>query len=155
MTSSGQGRAEGGSAGAASAGPPRASVGVVTGERLGRLSLRWDAIYCTVLGIGVTVGSAWLAPLLGLSAALVTVLGLAVVAWAVLLTWLTSRLRLRTALRLVLLANVLAAAGIAASSVVVTSLLVGVVVATVAADVAAFAVSQAVAMGRLPASAPA
>lgn len=123
------------------------------GERLGRLSLRLDAAYCTVLGAGVALAAPAISPALAMPAWLLAAVGAAVVVWAGLILLMLARLRLRTALRLVMIANLLAAVAVAAISVTGAAVLIVLAVLAVAVDIALFAGSQAFALHRLrPAS---
>ncbi|WP_024357178.1 hypothetical protein [Leucobacter chironomi] len=119
------------------------------GERLGRLSLRLDAAYCGLLGAGVALAAPAIAPTLALPAWLVAAVGVAVVVWAGLILLMLARLPLRTALRLVMIANLLAAAAVAAVSATGAAVLVALAVLAIAVDIALFAASQAVALRRL------
>ncbi len=119
------------------------------GERIGRLSLRLDAAYCTVLGIGLAAAAPFIAGPLLLPVVAVVAIGVAVAVWAGLVLLLLARLPLRAALRYVLSANVVAAVGVAAFSTTGASVLLLLAVLAVAVDVALFAGSQAVALHRL------
>jgi hypothetical protein len=120
-----------------------------SGERIGRLSLRLDAAYCAVLGVGVAVAAPVISGPLPLPVAAVVATGVAVALWAGVVVLMLARLPLRAALRCVLGANVLAAAGIAAFSTTGATVLLLLAVLAVAVDVALFAGSQAVALRRL------
>ncbi|GMA22417.1 hypothetical protein GCM10025864_01760 [Luteimicrobium album] len=120
-----------------------------SGERIGRLSLRLDAAYCTVLGIGVAFAAPLIAGPLPLPVAAVVAIGVAVAVWAGVVLLLLARLSLRAALRCVLSANVVAALGIAAFSTTGATVLLLLAVLGVAVDVALFAWSQAMALRRL------
>jgi hypothetical protein len=120
-----------------------------SGERIGRLSRRQDAAYCTILGIGVAVAAPVIAGPLPLPVAAVVAIGVAVAVWAGVVLLLLARLPLRAALRCVLSANVVAAVGIAAFSTTGATVLLLLAVLAVAVDVALFAGSQAVALRRL------
>ena len=119
------------------------------GERVGRWSLRLDAAYCAVFGTVLAVSAPALTSVLALPAAVLMAAGIVVVAWAGLVVGLLARLRLRPALRLVMVVNVLAALGVAAVSVAAATAFVVLAVLAVAVDVALFAASQAVALRAL------
>lgn len=119
-------------------------------DRLGRWSLRIDAAYCLVLGVAIALGAGPVAHLVGLPPAVISVVGLVVVAWAGGVCWMLTRLPSRVALRVVMTANVLAAVAVASASVAVATALVAVALLTVAVDVALFATSQAVALRGVP-----
>lgn len=120
-----------------------------SGDRVGRLSLRLDAAYCTLLGAGVAIAAPMIAASLPVPVWTLVVAGVAVLLWAGLLLVLLARLQLRTALRLVMVANLLAAAAVAAVSSLGATLLVLAAVLAVAVDIALFAGSQAFALRRL------
>lgn len=135
------------------------------GERLGRLSLRADAVYCLILGItllivgslvpavspeaAVEVGTHVLAPS-GVGAGWVSAIGILVAAWGMVVAQLERRRPLRQALTAVLVANVVAALALGAVSALIGGVLLTATLAALALDVAAFAVSQGVALGRQP-----
>jgi hypothetical protein len=123
-----------------------------SGTRIGRLSLRLDAAYCTLLGAGVAIAAPAIATSLPMPAWAFVAAGLAVVGWAGLILFMLARLPLRTALVLVMVANLLAAAAVAAVSVLGATLLVLAAVLAVAVDIALFAGSQAFALRRLRAA---
>lgn len=123
-----------------------------SGERIGRLSLRLDAAYCTVLGAGVAIAAPTISDALRVPAWVLVAAGAAVVVWAGLILLMLGRLPLRTALRLVMVANLLAAAAVAAVSAAGAALLVVLSVLAVAVDIALFAGSQAFALRRLRAA---
>lgn len=102
-----------------------------------------------MLGAGVALAAPAIAPTLALPAWLVAAVGVAVVVWAGLILLMLARLPLRTALRLVMIANLLAAAAVAAVSATGAAVLVALAVLAIAVDIALFAASQAVALRRL------
>lgn len=119
------------------------------GERIGVWSLRLDALYCAIAGVAVALWAQPLAVLMALPPGVLVVAGCAVVAWAGLVVWMVSRVKLRAALRLVMVVNIFAAMLVAAVSSVAASTLVVLAILAVALDVALFAASQAVALRRL------
>lgn len=121
----------------------------ITGEQIGRWSLRVDSAYCAVLGGAVLATAPAVASVLALPAVVISGVGIAVLLWAVVVLGLLSRLRLRAALRLVMTVNVVAAAGVAAVSATAATGLVVLAVLAIAVDVALFAASQAVALRSL------
>ena len=125
----------------------------IDGHKLGRWSLRIDAAYCTVLGMGVAAFSAQIAEGVALPPLLIAAVGITVVVWAGSILWMLARLPLRFALRLVMIANLLAALGVAFISIAAATLLVIAAIVTVAIDIALFATSQAIALRALPARA--
>ena len=116
---------------------------------MGRVSLRLDAAYCTLLGAGVAITAPAIAASLAVPAWMLVATGVGVVVWAGLILVMLARLQLRTALRLVMVANLLAALVVAAVSTLGATLLVLAAVLTVAVDIALFAGSQAFALRRL------
>ena len=121
----------------------------MTGHGLGLLSLRIDALYCGVLGVGVLVGAQRVAPAVALPTAVVASLGAAVLVWAAAVAVMVVRLPLRPVLRVVAVANLVAGAVIAAFSIAAAGALVVLALLAIAVDVVAFAASQALALSRL------
>ncbi|MDO5082839.1 MAG: hypothetical protein Q4D89_05500 [Arachnia propionica] len=119
-------------------------------DRLGRWSLRLDAGYCTVLGIVLACSAGWVARAVAIPPSLVAAVGVAVVVWAAGIVWMLRRLRLTSALRIVMVANTVAAVAVSLVSVTAATPLAMIAVLTVAIDVALFAVSQAVALRPSP-----
>lgn len=126
----------------------------IDGRRLGLWSLRIDAIYCTLLGAAVALGSAPISAVIALPQFLIAGPGGLVVLWAALVLWMLRALRLQTALRLVMSVNAVAALIVASCAAAATSTLAAVAVLSIAADVALFAVSQAVALRALASRQP-
>ncbi|MGO3846598.1 hypothetical protein [Agrococcus casei] len=120
-----------------------------SGERIGRLSLRLDAAYCTVLGAGVAFTAPSIATALPVPVWVLVTAGVAVVFWAGLILVMLARLPMRAALRLVMIANLLAAAAVAALSLTSAAVLVVLAVLAVAVDIALFAGSQVFALRRM------
>lgn len=122
----------------------------VNGHRFGIWSLRLDAIYCTILGVGIAVSASSIADVISLPEPLIAVVGIIVALWAGLVLFLLARLQLRMALRLVLGVNILAALLIAVSAATAGTMLAVVAVLAIAIDVALFAASQIVALRCMP-----
>ncbi|MFV0433715.1 MAG: hypothetical protein ACK5LO_07045 [Leucobacter sp.] len=122
----------------------------IEGRKLGVWSLRLDAIYCTLLGGTVALGAAPIAAVVAIPQPLITAAGIAVVLWAGLVLWMLMRLRIQTALRMVMGVNILAALLVAVCAVAAGTLLTVVAVLAVAVDIAIFAGSQALALRTLP-----
>lgn len=116
------------------------------GERIGRRSLRWDAVYCVVLGAAVLVAAPWVGSGVALPVPVIAGVGAAVIVWAGLVVGLLRRLPLRMALRIVMVANVVAAVAVASVSVAAATGFAILVVLAVAVEVALFAASQAAAL---------
>lgn len=123
---------------------------MVDGERLGRWSLRIDAVYCASLGAAVAFLAPVLAGPLGIPGEGIRAAGAAVVVWAGVVAALLTRLDLSAALRVVMAANIVAALAVAAVSTIAGTALAVISVLAVAVDVALFAASQAMAPQRLP-----
>lgn len=126
-----------------------------SGRTIGAWSLRLDAIYCALLGAGVALTAGPIAAVVALPQPLIATVGVAVVLWAGLVLWMLKKMQLRGALRMVLGVNVLAAVLIAVCAAAAAHLLGVVAILTIAVDVAFFAVSQAVALRRIPVAAAA
>lgn len=120
-----------------------------SGERIGRLSLRLDAAYCTVLGAGVALTAPSIATALPMPVWALVAAGVVMVLWAGLILLMLARLPMRAALRLVMVANLLAAAAVAALSITSAAVIVVLAVLAVAVDIALFAGSQAFALRRM------
>jgi hypothetical protein len=123
----------------------------IYGEKVGRWSLRLDAVYCAVLGTAVALFAEQIAQRMAFSPLLIAAVGIAVVVWAGGIVWMLARLPLRLVLRLVMTANVVAAIAVGFASVAAATVLIVAAVVTVAIDVALFATSQAIALRELPA----
>lgn len=118
----------------------------VTGERLGRLSLRVDAAYCAVLGLGVIATAPLLKDLLAMPTSGLVAVGGLTVAWAGGLCWLLARASLPVALRIVAAANILAASALAGFSSLAATAPLTIALIALAIDIALFAGSQLVAL---------
>lgn len=123
----------------------------IDGERLGHWSLRLDAGYCAVLGAVTAIFAGRIAESATLPPIVVAIVGCAVIGWAGGLLWMIGNLKLRLALRLVMVANVFASIAVLAVSATAATLLLAVTIVAVAVDVALFAVSQAIALRAMPA----
>lgn len=123
----------------------------IDGDTFGRWSLRLDAAYCAVLGTAVALAAGWIAQGVALPPLVIAAAGVAVIVWAGGVLWMLSRLPLRRALALVMIANVLAALVVGFVSATAATVLIVVAVMTVAIDIALFAASQAIALRSLPA----
>lgn len=121
----------------------------MTGDRLAYLSLRFDAIYCIILGLVVAVTAPFAANAVALPPALLIGVGSATFAWGV-YVWRASRQRpIRTSARLVMVANIVASLGLAATGIVAGTTVLALAAFALAIDVAAFAVSQGLALRRI------
>ena len=117
----------------------------INGQKFGRWSLRLDAAYCIVLGAAVALFAGRIAEGVALPALLIVAAGVAVLVWAGGIIWMLAYLPLRSALRLVMIANLLAALAVGFASATAETLFVVLAVVTVAIDIALFATSQAIA----------
>ncbi|MGV2985060.1 hypothetical protein ACNPNP_15275 [Microbacterium sp. AGC85] len=121
----------------------------MTGDRLARLSLRFDAIYCIALGLVVAVTAPFAANAVALPPALLIGVGSATLVWGA-YVWRASRQRpIRTRARLVMIANIVASVGLAATGIVAGTTALALAAFAVAIDVAAFAFSQGLALRRI------
>ncbi|UJP10715.1 hypothetical protein L2X99_03380 [Microbacterium sp. KUDC0406] len=120
------------------------------GRTLGVWSLRLDAIYCTLLGAVVALGAAPIATVVMLPQPVILLAGITVVTWAGLVLWMLARLSIRIALRTVMGVNLLAAVLVGLCSAAAGPVLAAIGVLAIAIDVLLFAVSQALALHRLP-----
>lgn len=121
------------------------------GRRFGTWSLRLDAAYCLILGLLVVGMAPQIATVIALPRLLLLATGVSVVAWAVLVLWMSARIRVRRALQIVLAVNIIATLLIATASVTAASAVVVLVVLATALEVALFAASQAIAIRALDA----
>ncbi len=121
----------------------------MTGDRLARLSLRFDAIYCIAIGLLVTATAPLTAQGVALSTPLLVSVGGATFVWGAYVWWASYRRPIRTSLRLVMIANMAASLGLAATGLVAGTTVLTLAAFALAIDVAAFAVSQGVALRRL------
>lgn len=118
----------------------------MSGDRLAHLSLRFDAIYCVVLGL-VVAGTAPLAARgVALSAPVLVGVGGAVFTWGAYVWWASFRTRIRASTRFVMSANIAATLGLAATGLVAETTALTLAAFVLAVDVTAFAVSQGVAL---------
>ena len=115
-------------------------------EHSGRLSLEMDAAYCAVVGGIVSLGARRLGTLLELQVPAVLGAGAATVAWAGLVSRLSTAENWRRGVGLVATANLFAASGLGAVAARQRSLSGRLILAAVATDVATFAVWQAIAL---------
>ncbi|RRD48115.1 hypothetical protein [Arachnia propionica] len=122
----------------------------IDGDRLGRWSLRLDAGYCAVLGVALACSAGWVTRAVAIPPSLVAAVGVAVVVWAAGIVWMLRRLRLTSALRIVMVANTVAAVAVSLVSVTAATPLAMIAVLAIAIDVALFAASQAVALRPWP-----
>lgn len=127
----------------------------MTGDRLAYLSLRFDAIYCAVLGLVVAVTTPLTTQAAALPAPLLVGVGGGTFLWGAYVWWASQQRPIRTHTRLVMIANIAASLGLAATSLVSGTTVLSLAAFVLAIDVAAFAVSQGVALRRLKGAATA
>ena len=111
-------------------------------ERSAARWLRLDAAYCAAGGVLAVVLADRLSELFGVPSRLLVGLGLAAVAWAVLLEVMSRTRRLRSALAAVCVANAIAAAACAVLAALATEAAGRLLLAAVAIEVGAFAAVQ-------------
>lgn len=121
----------------------------MTGERIARLSLRIDAIYCMVLGIAIAGTAPLTATSVAVPLAVLVVVGVAVFAWGGYVGWASRQQPIRTSTRFVMIANIAASLALAATGAVSGATTLALASIVLAIDVAAFAVSQGVALRRM------
>lgn len=121
----------------------------MTGERIARVSLRIDAVYCVVLGLLIAASAPLTSDSVALSPLLLLGIGAGTAAWGC-YVWAASRaVPLRSRTRLVMLANIAASSALAATGLLSGTVVLSVTAVVLAIDVAAFALSQGVALGRM------
>lgn len=124
----------------------------MTGDRLARLSLRFDAVYCIVLGLVVAVTTPFTTSGLALPPALLIGIGGATFVWGAYIWRASYQRSIRTSARLVMVANIVASAGLATTGIVAGTTVLALAAFALAIDVAAFAVSQGIALRRIKGS---
>ena len=128
---------------------PHPSDAFMSGDRLGLLALRWDAVYCVVMGIALAVLCVPIGSWTGAPSAVVAAAGVFVIVGGVAVGWMSSSLDRAHALRIVLSANVIATAALVTTSAAATGVLLTLTAIVIAIDVGAFAAGQAIALRRL------
>lgn len=114
------------------------------------MSLRIDAVYCILLGVLITASAPLASSSLALHPLLQAGIGVATAVWGG-YVWMASRsVPLRSHTRFVMVANIAAAAGLATTGLVAGTVILSVAALVLAIDVAAFAVSQGIALRRMP-----
>jgi hypothetical protein len=118
------------------------------GERLARVTLALDAVYCAVLGLMAIVMRARIGGLLGIPGTLVGALGAAVVGWAYVVLGQTVRFDWRRGIEETMTANTVAATLLALVAALHPSRRASALLAFVSLDVMSLAVAQAVSLIR-------
>ena len=118
------------------------------GERLGRVALALDVIYCLLTGALLVLFRARVGGLLRLPAPLVAAAGGAVAGWAVIVLGQTVRIDWRRGIKQVLTANVVASVVLAVVAAFHPARGARVLLAFIALDVMALAVAQGISLVR-------
>ena len=118
------------------------------GERLGRVALALDVIYCLLTGALLVLFRARVGGLLRLPGPLVAAAGGAVVGWAVIVLGQTVRIDWRRGIKQVLAANTVAAVALALAAAFHPARGARVLLAFIALDVMALAVAQGISLVR-------
>lgn len=118
----------------------------MTARRLGHRSLRWDALYCLLVGAIVALAAPVVADALTLPTPVIVVVGLVVILWAGLVEWMRARIELRVALGVVLGVNLVATLLVAGVSLLATTLIAVAATVAVAVEILVFAGSQMIAL---------
>lgn len=121
----------------------------MNGDRLARISLRIDAVYCLVIGALVAIVSPFAGSLVGLPIILLVGIGMATSGWGVYVWLLVMRHPIRTSARFVMSANIAVTCLLAVTGLVAGTTVLALGAFVLAVDVAAFAVSQGVALRRM------
>lgn len=118
----------------------------MSGERLGKWSLRLDAIYCLLLGVTLAVVAPFVESRVSIPLDVLRVVGLAVASWGAFVWWAAMVRPLRSVLRLVMVANLLASVALAATGLVAEPVVLTAAALVLSVDVGVFAISQRVAL---------
>ncbi|OYO25260.1 hypothetical protein CGZ93_02110 [Enemella dayhoffiae] len=121
----------------------------MTGERLARLSLRFDAAYCIVVGLVVAASSSFASAAVALPMPLLVGIGGITALWGGYVCHASATRPIRARTRLVMIADLVASAGLALTGALAGTTVLTLATLALAVDVAAFAVSQGVALRRL------
>lgn len=124
----------------------------MTGDRLARLSLRVDAIYCIVLGLLIAVTAPIASSGEAVPPALLIAVGGMTFLWGVYVWRASDQRPIRTSTRFVMAANIAASLALATTGLVAGPTVLAFAAFVLAIDVGAFAVSQGVALRRLKGS---
>ncbi|MGD8485701.1 MAG: hypothetical protein PVG27_13255 [Chloroflexota bacterium] len=122
------------------------------GERLARVSLVLDGVYCLIVGSLLVALRVHAGGLLRVPALVVAAAGVATVGWAVTLFGQGARIDWRTGIKQVLTANALAAVALAVAAALHPVRGARILLGFVSLDVVAFAVAQGISLirGRSP-----
>ena len=120
----------------------------MSGERLARVTLALDAVYCALMGLMTIVFRARIGGLVGLPGTLIGALGAAVVGWAYVVLGQTVRVDWRRGIKETLTANTVVATLLALGAALHPSRGASALMAFVSLDVISLAVAQAISLIR-------
>jgi hypothetical protein len=120
----------------------------MSGERLARVSLALDAVYCAVMGLLAIALRARIGQLVGLPGLLVGALGAAVVGWAYVVIGQTARIDWRRGIKQTVTANAVVATLLALGAALHPGRGASALMAFVSLDVISLAVAQALSLIR-------
>ncbi len=126
----------------------RAYTQQMSGERLARVSLALDAVYCGLVGLIAIAFRARIGALVGLPGLVIAAVGAAVVGWAYVVLGQTVRIDWRRGIKQTLSANTLVAVLLALSAALHPGRGASALLAFVSLDVMAIAATQAVSLLR-------
>ena len=120
----------------------------MSGERLARVTLALDAVYCALMGLMTIVLRARIGGQVGLPGTLIGALGAAVVGWAYVVLGQTVRIDWRRSIKETLTANTVVATLLALGAALHPSRGASALMAFVSLDVMSLAVAQAISLIR-------
>jgi len=120
----------------------------MNGERLARLTLALDAVYCAVMGLTVIVFRARIGGLMRVPGLLIGALGAAVIGWAYVVLGQTVRIDWRRGIKQTLAANTVVATLLALGAALHPGRGASALMAFVSLDVISIAVAQALSLIR-------
>lgn len=120
----------------------------MSGERLARVTLALDAVYCAAMGLLAIAFRARIGQLVGLPGLLVGALGAAVIGWAYVVIGQTARIDWRRGIKQTVTANTVAAALLALGAALHPGRGASALMAFVSLDVISLAVAQALSLIR-------
>ncbi len=120
----------------------------MSGERLARVSLAFDAVYCAVMGLIIIVFRARIGGLLRLPSVLMGALGAAVIGWAYVVLGQSVRVDWRRGIKEMVTANTVVAVLLALAAALHPGRGASALLAFVSLDVISIAVAQAISLTR-------